>query len=132
MRRPRCADLSRVFGETVSSFCAGVMRARAGISAAVICQWLRPLGVGAVGSDPVFIAVSDGVAVLLTREGRTGARRPMDSDIAGQNAVCARRQRRVSASVNASTSSTVTVSAECPLRLSGDGTFSRKWIHTPA
>ena len=34
--------------------------------------------------------------------------------------------------VRPSRSSTVTVSAECPLRLSGDGTFSAKWMHTPA
>ena len=26
----------------------------------------------------------------------------------------------------------MTVSAECPLRLSGDDTLSRKWMHTPA
>src|ERR687892_1464391 len=44
----------------------------------------------------------------------------------------ARRQGRVSASVNPSRSSTVTVSAEWPLRRSGDGTFSRKWMQTPA
>jgi EmrB/QacA subfamily drug resistance transporter len=43
-----------------------------------------------------------------------------------------RRQGLVSTSVNPSRSSTVTVSAEWPLRLSGDGTFSWKWMHTPA
>src|ERR687891_253969 len=42
----------------------------------------------------------------------------------------ARRQGRVSACVNPSRSSTVTVSAEWPLRRSGDGTFSREWMHT--
>src|ERR1700733_1479062 len=36
------------------------------------------------------------------------------------------------ASVNPSRSATVTVSAEWPLRRSGDGTFSAKWMHTPA
>ena len=34
--------------------------------------------------------------------------------------------------VNPSRSATVTVSAEWPLRRSGDGTFSTKWMHTPA
>src|SRR5918994_4533762 len=37
-----------------------------------------------------------------------------------------------SAFVKPSRSSTVTVSAEWALRRSGDGTFSRKWMHTPA
>ena len=43
-----------------------------------------------------------------------------------------RRQGPVSTSVSPSRSSTVTVSAEWPLRLSGDGTFSWKWMQTPA
>src|ERR1700726_3751615 len=34
--------------------------------------------------------------------------------------------------VNPSRSATVTVSAEWPFRRSGDGTFSAKWMHTPA
>src|SRR5579862_7399713 len=34
--------------------------------------------------------------------------------------------------VNPSRSATVTVSAEWPLRRSGDGTFSAKWMQTPA
>jgi CO dehydrogenase flavoprotein C-terminal domain len=53
--------------------------------------------------------------------------------VAGAESVAgAPRHGRVSASVNPSRSSTVTVSSEWPLRRSGDGTFSRKWMHTPA
>src|SRR5580704_12892495 len=64
---------------------------------------------------------------------RSNAGRVADAVAAqGEEALDASPCPAPKALVNPSRSATVTVSAEWPLRRNGEGTFSAKWMHTPA